>query len=143
MASPLRIVIDTNVIVAALWSKRGASNRLLTLLGDQRFVINLSVPLLIEYEEATKRLAYELELTYEAIDDILNYINSASEHRSIFYLWRSFLRDKKDELVLEVAVESESRYIVTYNKRDFVGVENFGIQVVTPAEFLQIIGEGT
>lgn len=80
--NPCRIVIDTNVIVAALWSQKGPSYRLL------------------------KRLGHE-----------------------------------KEALVLEVAVESESQSIITYNKKDFVGIEKFGIPVVSPKEFLNLLGE--
>ncbi len=66
----------------------------------------------------------------------LDYILSQSNIRKIFYLWRPHLRDPKDDLVLEVAVESQSEYIITFNQKDFKGVEKFGIKVVTPKEFL-------
>jgi predicted nucleic acid-binding protein len=51
----LQIVIDTNVLVAALRSKRGAAYRLLKSVGDNRWRANLSVPLLLEYEDVVKR----------------------------------------------------------------------------------------
>jgi predicted nucleic acid-binding protein len=59
----------------------------------------------------------------------------------IYFLWRPFLRDPKDDFLLELAVESQSEYIVTYNIRDFEGAEQFGIKAINPKEFLQIIGE--
>ena len=59
----------------------------------------------------------------------------------IFFLWRPFLKDPKDDMVLELAVEAEVEYIVTHNLKDFNGVEHFGIKAITPKEFLQIIGE--
>ncbi len=43
--------------------------------------------------------------------------------------------------MLELAVESNADFIVTYNRRDFRSAETFGIGVVTPAEFLKLIGE--
>jgi predicted nucleic acid-binding protein len=46
------------------------------------------------------------------------------------------LKDPKDDLVLEVAVESQSEYIITFNKKDFIGTEKIGIKVATPKEFL-------
>ncbi len=52
------------------------------------------------------------------------------------YLWRPVLKDSKDDLVLDVAVESQSEYIITFNKRDFVGADKFGIKVATPQEFM-------
>ena len=43
-----------------------------------------------------------------------------SEHRRIFFLWRPFLKDPKDDMVLELAVEAEVEYIVTHNLKDLL-----------------------
>jgi predicted nucleic acid-binding protein len=59
----------------------------------------------------------------------------------MYFLWRPYLRDEKDEMVLELAVVAGCDYIITYNKGDFKGTEKFGIQVITPKEFLEKIGE--
>ncbi len=75
-------------------------------------------------------------LTGEEINAILDYILSKSSIREIFYLWRPYLKDPKDDLVLEVAVESQSKYIITFNKKDFKGIEKFGIKALTPQEFM-------
>lgn len=57
-----------------------------------------------------------------------------------FFLWRPFLKDPKDDMVLELAVEAQCEYIVTFNQKDFVGSDQFGIAVVTPQEFLRKTG---
>ena len=138
----LEVVIDTNVLVSALKSKRGASFRLLTLIGQNKFNVNLSVPLILEYEDVAKRLIGEIALNEEDINDILDYICSVSNRREIFYLWRPFLKDPKDDMVLELAVTSNCDMIITYNKKDFKGVEKyFGIRVLSPKELLFEIGE--
>jgi putative PIN family toxin of toxin-antitoxin system len=136
-----RIVLDTNVLVAGLRSRNGASFQLLRLLGEGRFQPCLSVPLVLEYESACKRQSRALGLTHADIDDVLDFICSVSEHRQIYYLWRPFLRDPGDDMVLELAVESEAERIVTHNVRDFTGSDQFGIQVVRPHAFLRILGE--
>lgn len=136
-----RIVIDTNVFISALRSRRGASHRLFMLLGGNQFEISVSVPLIIEYEGVAKRLTRKFGLTYTDVEDILDYICSIADRRQIHYLWRPVLKDPKDDLVLELAVEASAKYIVTYNLRDFAGAEKFGIQVVTPKAFLKVIGE--
>ena len=135
-----RIVIDTNVFVTALRSRNGASFKLLTLLGKGKFVISVSVPLVIEYEGAAKKISRSLGLIYSDIDDILDYLCSVSEHRKVHFLWRPFLNDPNDDMVLELAVESQSEYILTYNLKDFQGSEEFGVKVITPRDFLEIIG---
>lgn len=138
----LEVVIDTNVLVSALKSKRGASFKLLTLIGQNKFDINLSVPLILEYEDVAKRLIGGTALNEEDINDILDYICSVSNRREIYYLWRPFLKDPKDDMVLELAVTSNCDMIVTYNKKDFKGVEEyFGIRLLTPKELLLEIGE--
>ena len=136
-----KIVIDTNVLIAALRSRRGASFRLLSLLGRNLFEISVSVPLVLEYEEAAKRISREVGLTHRDIDDLLDYLCGVGDRRQVFFLWRPFLKDPGDEMVLELAVEAGCDYVVTYNVRDFAGAERFGVRVVKPQEFLRLIGE--
>jgi len=136
-----RIVIDTNVFISALRSRRGASYRLIMLLGGKQFEISVSVPLILEYEDAAKRLGREFGLTHADIEDILDYVCSVADLREIHYLWRPILKDPQDDHVLELAVVASAQFIVTYNRRDFTGAEKFGIKVVTPHEFLIRIGE--
>jgi putative PIN family toxin of toxin-antitoxin system len=136
-----RVVLDTSVLIAGLRSRRGASYRLLKLLGRGRFEICISVPLVLEYESAAKRISRALGLHHTDIEDILDYICAVSVHRRIHFLWRPFLRDPSDDMVLELAVESESQYIVTHNISDFAGIRQFGLEALTPGEFLRRIGE--
>lgn len=135
-----RIVIDTNVFIAALRSRRGASYLLLSLLVSGKFTINISVPLILEYEDVAKRQLKDLALTEEDGDDVLDFVCQVATHHHIFYLWRPMLRDAKDDLVLELAVAADCDFIVTFNVRDFGGSDQFGIQVVPPKVFLQQIG---
>jgi len=139
--NPPQIVIDTNVFVASLRSQYGASYKLFMLLGSGKFEANLSVPLAIEYEEAAKALIGKTALKTRDIDDILDYVCSVANRRKIFYLWRPFLKDPEDDMVLELAVSAGCDVIVTYNKIDFQGVEQFGIRALTAKEFLKEIGE--
>lgn len=139
MESP-QIVLDTNVLVAGLRSRRGASFRLLSLVGSDRFHINLSVPLLLEYEDVLLRPGSEVPLSDAEIQDVLDFHCAVAQHHRIFFLWRPFLRDPHDDMVLEVAVTAGCRFIITFNERDFAGVERFGIRACPPAEFLREIG---
>jgi putative PIN family toxin of toxin-antitoxin system len=135
------IVIDSNVLVAALRSKRGASHHLIWLIGSDRLEINISVPLVLEYEAAATRIVGDIPLDQEDIDAIIDYICKVAHHRQIYFLWRPFLKDPGDDMVLELAVTSGSEIIVTYNVADFEGAEQFGVRVMTAKEFLEEIGE--
>ena len=108
----------------------------MSLIDNGNFILNISVPLFLEYEAVALRESLNLPLDKSDIEDILNYIAQVSSKREIFYLWRPYLKDPKDDLVLEVAVESRSNVIVTYNKKDFVGIDKFGIKALTSKEFL-------
>lgn len=136
-----QVVLDTNVLVSGLWSRRGASYRLLTLTGVGKFDIYLSVPLVLEYESLLKREQKQLGLTSKDVDDLLDYLCAIAHRREIFFLWRPFLRDPRDDMILELAVTAECDGIVTFNTKDFAGVESFGLQIWTPGDFLKSIGE--
>jgi predicted nucleic acid-binding protein len=136
------VVLDTNVFVSALRSRRGASFRLLGLVGTGRFEIELSVPLALEYESVGRRVLPDTPLTEAAFEDILDFVCRAARHREVFFSWRPCLPDPGDDLVLELAVAAGGATVVTFNWADFRGAERFGVRVVSPREFLAEIGEG-
>lgn len=136
-----RATLDTNVLVAALRSERGASFRLLSLVGSGRFGIALSVALVLEYEDALLRHLAHSPFNEGDVRDLLDYLCRVGHRQEIFYLWRPVLRDPADDMILELAVASRSEVIVTFNERHFAGCEAFGIRVVTPGSFLEEIGE--
>ncbi len=131
----IRVILDTNVFLAALRSNQGASFRLVQMMGSEApYRLMVSVPLVLEYEMALKR---KTGLAPSEVEAFVDYVCKIAEHRAIHFLWRPFLRDPRDEMVLEVAVESEAECIVTHNVRDFAEVEaRFGIRVVRPGAFL-------
>lgn len=140
MAKP-QIVIDTSAFISALLSQQGAAYRLLMLADQGLFEINLSVPLVAEYEAVGQRLLDRSPLTNADLDAILDHLCDIGNKRRVFFLWRPYLRDPEDDMVLELAVAAGCQFIVTFNARHFVGSEQFGVKVVTPKEFLQWIGE--
>jgi putative PIN family toxin of toxin-antitoxin system len=142
MTTP-QVVIDTNVLIAAQRSQRGASSKLMSLVGTGRFDIHVSVPLVLEYEEVLLRQRLQLGLTQADVADIVDALCALATPHEIYFLWRPYLHDRKDELILELAVAARCDYIITYNKRDFSGVETFGIRAIDPRTFLQEIGELT
>jgi putative PIN family toxin of toxin-antitoxin system len=135
----VRVVIDTNILVSALRSQRGASFRLLQKLGSARFQPIISPPLCLEYEDVLRRPGLVPGFTEQDIGDFLDYILSESLECRIHFLWRPHLPGPKDDLVLELALAGNAPIIITHNVRDFRGIESPGIRAVTPAEFLRIL----
>ena len=137
----LEIVLDTNVLVAAFRSKRGASYQLVRSIGLGDWRLNISVALALEYEDVLKRKGTIPAGIEEAeIDGFLDYLFSASNLVPFVFRQRPSLSDPDDERILEVAVQCQAM-IITHNRRDFVGAERFGVRVTTPAEFLKILRE--
>lgn len=130
-----QIILDTNVLIAAFKSSRGASYRLLSLIDTDKFQLNISTPLVAEYEEVLRR-----ETPYINATDVVDYLCSIANRHKIFFLWRPVLKDPDDDFILELAVKCNA-IIVTWNLKDFRKAVRFGIIVMTPKEFLQQIGE--
>jgi putative PIN family toxin of toxin-antitoxin system len=136
----LQVVLDTNVLFSALYSSHGASYQVLRHVGSELFSINLSVPLLLEYEEVARRDLSLLALEEDDVDNLLDYLCAIANLHAIRCTWRPTLRDPSDEMVLELAVAARCHAIVTFNKRDFAGAGRFGLQLLTPVELLRRIG---
>ena len=136
----VRVVVDSNVLVSGLRSRRGASYRLLRLVGTGRFTTVVSVPLVVEYEQALLDSTHGLPFDTDEIRRFIDYFCAVSNRRKVYFLWRPFLRDPGDDMVLEAAVAGQCTYVVSFNVRDFVGAERFGIRALPPAEFLKILG---
>jgi putative PIN family toxin of toxin-antitoxin system len=135
-----KVVLDTSVIVSGFRSRRGASFAILSLLLDERFEIQISVPLAVEYESALTRSVDRLDFgPAEAKDAVSTLCPLAAKHE-IFFLWRPFLPDPRDEFVLDLAVKSQCDFLVPHNVTDFAGADTLGVKVITPAAFLRILG---
>ena len=138
----VKVVIDTNILVSALRSDMGASYALISKLPSKKFHICLSVPLYTEYQAVLTRKKHMTgRSTQTEILAFLRYLCKISLHQKIFYLWRPWLKDPKDDMVLELAVAAKCQYIVTYNLKDFSNIEGFGIKALIPKTFLEIIEE--
>ena len=136
----LRVVLDTNVLVAALRSGSGASRQLLLALRDERYSAVVSVPLFIEYEATLKRteLLKETRFTLDDIDELLDIIAAWCEQTDIHFSWRPQLRDPNDEMVLETALNSRADALVTFNRTDFAeACVTLGVELWSPSEFLE------
>ncbi len=136
-----RIVIDTNVLVSGLRSKQGMSYRLLSFLDGGLFRPVVTVPLVVEYEKSLCEPRTEVPFSTSDIGKYLNYFCSVSDCRKVHFLWRPFLRDTNDDMVLEAAVSGQCEYIITFNIQDFKGIGKFGIIAITPGDFLRKKGK--
>jgi predicted nucleic acid-binding protein len=135
------LILDTNVLVAALRSAQGASHALLNLVGKGDFTIGVTTPLVLEYEAVVSRDLVALGLTADDLRDLLDYLCHVGRRSAVRFRLRPSLPDPKDEMLLEAAVACEAAWIVSHNVRDLAaGVVQFGIEVIKPGEALRRLG---
>ena len=131
--------MDTNVIVAAFRSRRGASNALLRLV-DARHVAPLcSTALFLEYEAVLSR-AETRAVTRHGLDDVAAIMRALAmlcEPVDISFRIRPMLRDADDEMVLEAALNGQADAIVTHNVRDFAPIQGLGLEIATPGDIVR------
>jgi putative PIN family toxin of toxin-antitoxin system len=136
----VRYVLDTCVVVSALRSKNGASNRLLRLVFEGKIRVVCHYKLLSEYREVLSRMvtAAELEYSRAQVERFLAALVTASEEVEVRYLWRPNLPDEGDNFVYEAAFAASPSTIATHNLRDFRKPEIgwAGVLVRTPQQIL-------
>jgi putative PIN family toxin of toxin-antitoxin system len=135
-------VLDTDVIVAALRSDRGASRQLLLAALKQQFELLLSVPLILEYEAVLTRPQHLIAsgLSSLEVGRVLDDLVVVARPVRLAFRWRPRLSDPDDDMVLETAINGSADAIVTFNQRDFAaGTRGFGCAAILPATALQQI----
>jgi putative PIN family toxin of toxin-antitoxin system len=134
------ITLDTDVVVAAMRSPRGASAAILVAARRGRIRLAVSVALALEYEAVCRRAEHRLEagLSEAEVDAFINAVIALAEPVETHFLWRPQLRDPGDEMVLEATINGRVDALVTFNKRDYGTVPSrFGIEVLLPREVLE------
>lgn len=136
----MRIVLDTSVLVAATRSRNGASFQIVSMLPSPKLEIALTIAVYTEWQAVLTRPEH---LPPGATPDMalgfLRYLASIAHLQDVHFLWRPFLRDPDDDMVLECAVASGSEFIVTHNVKDFRRVAELNVQAITPADFLKLL----
>ncbi|RME59948.1 MAG: putative toxin-antitoxin system toxin component, PIN family [Caldilineae bacterium] len=131
------VVLDTDVIVAAMRSPKGASAEILRLADQGRVRLLASVALVLEYEAKCTQSEH-CRAAGISRQDALNFVDAIAALATpveLHYFWRPLLRDPDDEMVLETAINGLAKAIVTFNRKDFGRVPaRFGIQVLLPRE---------
>lgn len=116
------LVLDTNILVAALWSRNGASFRLAELALRGQLPIAISVALALEYEAVLSRAAMR-EASWATAGELDSLLNGLLAAATLVMPIRTrllpILSDPDDEMVLECAVQAGADAIVTMNTRDF------------------------
>jgi putative PIN family toxin of toxin-antitoxin system len=131
----VRLVLDTDVVVAAFRSDRGASRQLLLAALNRKVMMLVSVPLMLEYEAVLKRPEQldAIGVTSDEVDAVVDALAAVIEPVRLRFLWRPMLKDPSDEMVLETAVNGRADRLVTFNLRHLgQAAQEFGISADVP-----------
>jgi putative PIN family toxin of toxin-antitoxin system len=138
----MRVVLDTSVLVAAARSRQGASFALVSSIPATEFQLCLSVGLYAEWHDVlTRPENLPAGVSSEEAAAFLRYLASQAHLQDIHFLWRPFLPDPDDDMVLELALAANCQYIITHNVSDFRGSRQLGVTAISPREFLKLIGK--
>lgn len=134
----IRAVLDTNVLLAGLRSRNGASFEILRRFRQGDFVVLIANTVLTEYEEILKREGPAFGLTNGVIERFLDALCAAAEEWKTSSFWKPCLPDPDDEALAQLAMEAKVDYLVTHSLRDFPADRLPGLRMVTPGDFLHL-----
>ncbi len=136
------VTLDTNILYQALMSKSGASNFILQQVRKRKIRIALSVPVFYEYQDVLtrKKSLEDFRLQLDDAEKFLRFIAYIGKPFQIYFLLRPNLQDEKDNKIAELAVTSQSDFLITSNIRDFKNAElKFDrLNIITPSEFVKM-----
>jgi len=138
----MNVVIDTSVWISALISKDGASREIIRLALLEKITPQISTSLFLEYEAVMKRDSIKKLSPLSSIEmqELFYAFLSVCKFIEIFYLWRPNLQDENDDFLIELAVASNSEFIITNNIKDLLNSElKFDFKILTPNGFLKEI----
>lgn len=134
------IVVDTNVVVSGLRSRKGASNALLNKMVKGSVAYALSPALILEYEDVLKRpgiLGDPPVLSGDEVDVVLDALCAMSVPVVPWFRFRPFLNDPKDDHVIERAMAASARIVVSSDKVFRHGdVSAFGLKMMTAKDYV-------
>ena len=138
----MNVVIDTNIWISALISKDGISREIIRLAFQDKISPQISTTLFLEYEAVMKREKIQrlCSLNIEEQEELFQAFMSTCKWNEIFYLWRPNLDDENDDFLIELAMASNSKVIITDNTTDLKSGElHFDIEILTAKQFLERI----
>ena len=134
------MILDTDVVIAALRSTKGASAEIVRRVLRGEMNVEMTVAMMLEYEAVAMREEHLRagELTALAAMNVIDALAARAQPVEIHFRWRPQLRDANDEMVLEAAINAKNQTIVTFNAKDFAGAaERFGVTVSAPRQILE------
>jgi hypothetical protein len=131
----LKVVIDTNVFISALYLPESRPARVVFLARRKTILNVISPPILKEVERIIqKKLLWDDAKTQSAVRRIRNFSEEVHPQERL-----ALIADDPDNRILECAVAGQAGFIIS-GDHHLLDLENYqGIKVVNPARFLELI----
>jgi putative PIN family toxin of toxin-antitoxin system len=131
------IVLDTNIIISGILRPYSKSASIIRLVATGAITLAYDLRILSEYRDVLNRPKFKFGK--EDINAFLDQVEKEGILVSVIPL-KFRLPDSEDEPFLEAALAGKVTAIVTGNKRHFPKKEYEGIEILSPAEFLELFG---
>jgi putative PIN family toxin of toxin-antitoxin system len=141
----VRIVLDTATLVSAIRSETGAAAEIVRLAALGKLTVLMDYKLVCEYRDVAFRPQHiaASRRTLEDAEAVVTMLEAIATPVLVVVKHRPLSQDADDDMVLDVAINGHADAIVTSNIKDFaVASERFGIQSLTPRDFLIAFREG-
>jgi putative PIN family toxin of toxin-antitoxin system len=135
----VKVVLDTAALISAIRSGTGAGAEIVRLAALGKLTLLLDFKLACEYRDVALRPEHIAASGRRAedIEAVIAMLEAVATPVLVVIKPRPLSPDANDDMVLDVAINGHADAIVTNNLKDFaLAAERFGIQVLTPREFL-------
>ncbi len=129
----MKIVLDTNVLVAGLLSPFGSCAEIVRMVSSGELTLYFDARILYEYNEVLHRPKFRF--SGDKVIALLDHIERGG-HIVPSSPLSSSLPDRGDEPFLEAAIAGQAVCLVTGNRSHFPSKLCQGVKVLSPSEFL-------
>lgn len=134
----MRVVLDTNVFIAALLVPTGAAAQVLVAWSEHRFVLLYSTELILELREVLARPRLRQRIKRYRVGALIRRIRARGER---VYNNKNTVQsvDPKDDFLLAIAQNGEADYLVSRDVEGVLEVELPGTHILTPEALLEFL----
>lgn len=131
----MKVVVDTNVLVAGLLSPFGPPGEVVRMIASGVLNVCIDARILTEYADVLNRAKFRFQtkhvhaLLEQIRMDGLSVAGTPLANR---------LPDPTDEPFLEIAITGNAACVITGNLKHFPATKRHGMAVLSPAEFLDL-----
>ncbi|MBC7334181.1 MAG: putative toxin-antitoxin system toxin component, PIN family [Actinobacteria bacterium] len=134
MPNKIKVVLDTNVFISAILFKGKPAKIFEMGIFEGKIEISISPEILAEL---VGKLKYKFGIDESLLIEIKDYLSSKLNYILPEYETR-ICRDTDDNKIIDLAISSNSNYIITGDK-DLLEIKKYkGVRIVRPEEFLDI-----